>query len=192
MTDRKSTAQRGRKISSRTNAGRKTADTKTAAPAKNTSAAAEKPRRAKSPVSRKSPAAKKAVSAPAAPLLALSSKKVGKVITEKVAEASKPDAPYQPKTEAPAPTPKHADIAAPLPIPVTRMINPLAIATPWMRLGLQMTLAGIAMQTRMARAALEAPRLFFPRTPTPSATGAAAAASPVEDRAARSSSATRK
>lgn len=74
-------------------------------------------------------------SAAAAPLLARTPKKVGKVTG-----ADKPKVTHRPK-------------AGPAPLPVA--INPLALARPWMQLGLQMTLSAIAIQARMARAAMD-------------------------------------
>jgi hypothetical protein len=113
---------------------------------------------------RKKPAAhraKKAVAAPAsrkradkataaaAPLLARAPKKVGKV-TAKLPEAVKPNAPYQPKTEA-------APLASASRASTMPAFDPLALARPWMRLGLQMTMSNFALQARLVQAAIDLP-----------------------------------
>jgi hypothetical protein len=108
-----------------------------------TKSAAAKPSPKKAKVTAKKSAA--------APLLARAPKKTAKV----VADISK--APYQPKTEPP-----HLQNASPVVAPAAPAIaklptavDPLAVARPWMRLGVQMSMATIAMQAHMARAALE-------------------------------------
>lgn len=84
----------------------------------------------------------------AAPLLARAPKKVG--APEKSSRVSKPQerANYQPKTEPPA-TPVKTQ-----PAPAPAGVDVLAMAQPWMTLGLRMTAAGLAFQARMAKAAL--------------------------------------
>ncbi len=102
--------------------------------------------------------ANKAATVPAAPLRAHSPKKTGDVATRKSADTPKVDAPYQPKTEPPQPghnSRKAMPVATPAALP--SMINPLAIAAPWMRLGYHMTMANFALQSRMARAAFASP-----------------------------------
>ena len=91
--------------------------------------------------------------AAAAPLLATAPKKVGKV-----SNAAKRDAPYQPKITAGPDTPANekkttmAPRAAGLPA-----FDPLALARPWMRLGFQMTMSNLALQTSIVRAAMDLP-----------------------------------
>ena len=88
---------------------------------------------------------------PAAPLLAHTARKVGAL--DKAPRADKPQAgaSYQPKTEPPE-TPVHAQPVAPQPA-----IDFMAMAQPWMTLGWRMTAAGLALQARMAKAALGMP-----------------------------------
>ena len=108
--------------------------------------AAPKKAAAKRPASRKR--ADKATAA-AAPLLARAPKKTGKV-TAKLPAAVKPNAPYQPKTEAAPLT--SARRASTMPA-----FDPLALVRPWMRLGLQMTMSNFALQARLVQAAIDLP-----------------------------------
>lgn len=95
---------------------------------------------------------KSAVRAPASvPLLAHTSKKVGVLDTAPRARKPQARASYQPKTQPPA-TPVHAPAAVPRPA-----IDLMAMAQPWMTLGWRMTAAGLALQARMAKAALDMP-----------------------------------
>ncbi len=102
---------------------------------------------------------KKSAAAPAAPLLARSPKKVGEVAAGKHKKAPGADASYQPKTEAPPPAGHNSRKAMPVtqPAPLPAMAGPLTIAAPWIRLGLHMARANFALQSRIARAALESP-----------------------------------
>jgi hypothetical protein len=87
----------------------------------------------------------------AAPLLARAEKKVGPA--EKTPPAAKPStqASYHPKTEPPAaPANVHAGRPA-------AAFDFLGLAQPWMTLGWRMTTTGLAMQARMAKAALDMP-----------------------------------
>lgn len=86
----------------------------------------------------------------AAPLLASSPKKVGALSKAPGAAKTTKDASYQPKTELP---PLHQATTPALP----GAPDVFALARPWMTLGLQMTAASLAMQARMAKAALEMP-----------------------------------
>ena len=122
------------------------------------SSAAERPARKSTP-----PAAKKKfatamkATASAAPLLAQSSKKVGKVTEKSATTAPKVHAPYQPHTEPPRAGHNSGTaqaIATPAALPA--IANPFAIAAPWMRLGYHMMLTGFEMQTRIARVAMSA------------------------------------
>jgi len=108
--------------------------------------AAPKKSAAKRPATRAR--ANKAIAA-AAPLLASAPKKIGKVSARSL-EAVKPNAPYQPKTKS-APLAKAPHAAA------TPAFDPLALARPWMRLGLQMTMSNLAVQVRLVRAAMDSP-----------------------------------
>jgi len=88
----------------------------------------------------------------AAPLLATAPKKVGKV-TGKASEAVKSNAPYQPKTGpassmAAQPTARAVTVAA---------FDPLALARPWMKLGAEMAMSNLALQARIAKAAMDVP-----------------------------------
>jgi len=85
----------------------------------------------------------------AAPLLATAPKKIGKV-TSKTTAAVKPAAPYQPKSEV-APLAQAPRAAA------TPAFDPLALARPWMRLGLQMTMSNLALQAGMVRSVMNHP-----------------------------------
>ncbi len=105
-------------------------------------AAAKTPRRARSS-GKKSEAA--------APLLAHVPKKVGAAAKSSGGRNSQSRASYQPKTEPPA-TPVRAQPAAP-----DTTMNLMTMAQPWMTLGWRMTAAGLALQARMAKAALEMP-----------------------------------
>lgn len=87
----------------------------------------------------------------AAPLLARAEKKVGPA--ENTPRAAKPSAQasYHPKTEPPAaPANVHAGRPA-------AAFDFLGLAQPWMTLGWRMTTTGLAMQARMAKAALDMP-----------------------------------
>ena len=81
----------------------------------------------------------------AAPLLATAPKKVGKV-TGKASEAVKSNAPYQPKTG-----PASSMAAQPT------AFDPLALARPWMKLGAEMAMSNLALQARIAKAAMDVP-----------------------------------
>ncbi len=87
----------------------------------------------------------------AAPLLARAEKKVGPV--EKASHAAKPSAQasYHPKTEPPA-APANVHTGRPV-----AAFDFLGLAQPWMTLGWRMTATGLAMQARMAKAALDMP-----------------------------------
>ena len=87
----------------------------------------------------------------AAPLLAHTAKKTGPL--DQASRAKKPQAhaSYQPKTRPPAAA-ERARTAGPY-----GAVDVLALARPWMTLGWRMTAAGFALQTRMAKAALEMP-----------------------------------
>jgi hypothetical protein len=88
---------------------------------------------------------------PAAPLLARAPKKVG--VVSKNDDAPKDAtraAPYQPKTDLPPFQKTSAPHRAVVP-------DVLAMARPWMALGVRMTATGLAMQARMAKAALDTP-----------------------------------
>ncbi len=82
----------------------------------------------------------------AAPLLASEPKRVGKVPREAASKTSS-RASYHPKTELP-PLQK-ASKAGHAPVP-----NVVELARPWMMLGFHMATVGIAMQARVARAAM--------------------------------------
>jgi hypothetical protein len=112
---------------------------KTAKPAKAKAA----PRKAAAP-----PRSKAAV-----PLRASAPKKVGAVPEASAKPSSRAD--YLPKTDLP---PLHKAPGAGLP----QVPNVLAMAQPWMMLGLQMALTGITLQARVARAAMS-------MAPTPAA-----------------------
>ena len=134
-------------------AGTKRAKTRTAkrpaTPAKKQKSATRTAKR----VAKKSRATsvEKAVVA-AAPLLATAPKKVGKV-TGKASDAVKPNAPYQPKTGGASST-----VAKPAARAVTvAAFDPLALARPWMRLGVEMAMSNLALQARIAKAALDVP-----------------------------------
>ena len=174
MSDRKSAPRKAGKPAARTDTPR--------APASGKSAAPQVSKTASTPVKKAVPpsTAKKAAAVPASPLLAHSPKKTGDVAARKSAEAPKADAAYQPKTKPPAlghNSRKAIADTVPAPIPGL-LVNPLAVAAPWVRLGLHMTIAGFAMQARMARAMMDAPNLLFPRTPSPQSTAAAPPAGP--------------
>lgn len=88
----------------------------------------------------------------AAPLLATAPKKVGKV-AGKVSDALKPTAPYQPKIGGASST-----VAKPAARAVTvAAFDPLALARPWMRLGAEMAMSNLALQARIAKAAMDVP-----------------------------------
>lgn len=102
---------------------------------------------AKSKASPRKPATSPRVKA-AAPLRASAPKKVGAVSApEKPAKASA-HASYHPKTEVP----QHHDAPPVHASPVPHLI---AMTQPWMMLGLQMTLTGLALQARMAQTAMK-------------------------------------
>ena len=94
--------------------------------------------------------------AAAAPLLATAPKKVGKV-----ANAVKPGAPYQPKITAGPDTPANEKKTTKAPraaaLPALPAFDPLALARPWMRLGFQMTMSNLALQTSIVRASMDLP-----------------------------------
>jgi hypothetical protein len=87
----------------------------------------------------------------AAPLLARAPKKVGAVnkdaATPKTVSRA---APYHPKTDLP---PLHGSAGG----RPAAMPDVFAMARPWMALGVHMTTTGLAMQARMAKAALDTP-----------------------------------
>jgi hypothetical protein len=88
----------------------------------------------------------------AAPLLATAPKKVGKT-SAKSADAVKPAAPYQPKTGGASSTvARQAARAAASPA-----FDPLALARPWMRLGVRMAMSNLALQARMISAIMDFP-----------------------------------
>ena len=96
--------------------------------------------------------------APAAPLLAASAKKVGspKPLRDP-APTAKParSADDQPKTDAPKVS---SPVAVPArAVPAVPPIDPLALISPWMNLGLHATAAGLTMQARLVRLALAMP-----------------------------------
>lgn len=96
-------------------------------------------------------------SAPAAPLLATSPKKVSKTSAPKgVVPAAKPSpsADYQPKTAVP-----HADNAPVRARPASTIpaMDPFAFMRPWIHIGLQATAASLTMQARLVRAAMSLP-----------------------------------
>ena len=100
----------------------------------------------------------------AAPLLATAPKKVGKP-SVKSADAVKPAAPYQPKTGGASSTvARQAERAAASPA-----FDPLALARPWMRLGVRMAMSNLALQLRMISAIMD-----FPSTATAMRQGSAA------------------
>jgi hypothetical protein len=88
----------------------------------------------------------------AAPLLATTPKKVGKV-AGKASEAVKPNAPYQPKTGGASSTVAKPPARMPASLP----FDPLALARPWMRLGAEMAMSNLSLQTRIAKAAMDLP-----------------------------------
>lgn len=107
------------------------------------SAAPKKKKKAPAATPRK--AAASARTQAAVPLRADMPKKVGAVSGPRKSAKPSRRADYQPKTELP---PLHTSpLASVKPAP-----TPLAIAKPWMTLGLQMFLTGLTMQARMARA----------------------------------------
>ncbi len=89
----------------------------------------------------------------AAPLLSHAAKKIGAVDKASRAKAPQPGASYQPKTQPPA-MPVHTNATAAAARPA---IDVMAMAQPWMTLGWRMTAAGLALQARMAKAALDMP-----------------------------------
>jgi len=87
----------------------------------------------------------------AAPLLARAPKKVGTVSAgTATAKSVTRAAPYQPKTDLP---PLQKSSGA----PQAAVPDVFAMARPWMALGIRMTATGLAMQARMAKAALDNP-----------------------------------
>lgn len=149
MTGRKTKAQRPR-------VRRSDATTRPARQAKKRGSGGEKHAAAPAakkvetePTSRKSAARVQA----AAPLLSHTAKKIGALDKPSSAKTPQADASYQPKTQAPAtPVPHNATAAAARPV-----IDVMAMAQPWMTLGWQMTAASLALQARMAKAALDMP-----------------------------------
>ncbi len=87
----------------------------------------------------------------AAPLLARSEKKVGPAEKTSNPAKSPGHANYHPKTEPPA-APANVHTAKPV-----AAFDVLGFAQPWMTLGWRMTAAGLAMQTSIAKAALNMP-----------------------------------
>jgi hypothetical protein len=97
----------------------------------------------------------------AAPLLASAPKKVGKVarkkvgkVTRKRSDAVQPNAPYQPKTDVTPDARPHSKTPR---VAAIQPFDPLALAQPWLRLGFQMAMSNIALQARIARAAMDLP-----------------------------------
>lgn len=84
----------------------------------------------------------------AMPLRASVQKKVGPATQSANHEKRSGKAAYHPKTEVPPL--QEAPQASVAPVP-----NLLAIARPWMMLGIQMTITGFTLQARMARAAMQ-------------------------------------
>jgi hypothetical protein len=91
--------------------------------------------------------------AAAAPLLATAPKKVGKVASKR-SEAVKPNAPYQPKTDVAPDARRNSKMPR---VGAIQPFDPLALAQPWLRLGFQMAMSNIALQARIARAAMDLP-----------------------------------
>jgi hypothetical protein len=85
----------------------------------------------------------------AAPLLVTAQKKVG-MLTAKTEDAVKPSIRHHLKVDpAPIYTEDRSSTAPDF--------DPLALARPWMRLGVQMAIANFALQARVARTAMDLP-----------------------------------